>query len=352
MPGRPATDNCGRRIGLIESMKTLLPLVLAVMAGVSCGRPTGPGVPPVDRFAILAPASASTDLSTMFEPGAHAQWSQARSRLRAFQFYQQNLRSSCATCGANNLGRLLSAVPGGAFRYLTDHAIQIGVEAGSVKEHTCDGRQLAQVVIEDIAPIYHTGSHVTFIAMDEPFTAALPVRGDSPFGRCNFSIDQTVVQVDAFMDTVRATYPDVRIGLIEPYPYFRVDEIMTFVRALEDNEQTGLEFFRLDYDVRHRYNVDANTRTDLLRLRDFLNERGIEFEVIVTGYDGRTDAASVASAMALAYEISGVVGRPHAVVFQDWSADRLGLSTTAVNLPEQQAGSLTWLVNNGLGVFR
>jgi len=333
-------------------MQTLLLLVLAIMVGASCGRPTSPGTPPADRFAVLAPASNSADLVTMFAPAGQAQWSEARSRLRAFQFYQQSLRPSCATCGSNTVGRLLSAVPEGAFRYLKDQNIQIGIEAGSVKEHTCDGRELGRVLIEDVSPIYGTGAHVTYIAMDEPFTAALPVRGVSPFGRCNFTIDQTVVQVDAFMDTVRATYPDIRIGLIEPYPYFTVDELMTFVRALEENERVGLAFFRLDYDVRHRYNADANSRNDLLRLRDFLSGRGVEFEVIVTGYDGRTDAGSVASAMALAYEVSGVVGRPHSVVFQDWSSDRLGLGTSAVNLPEQQVGSLTWLLNNGLGVFR
>jgi hypothetical protein len=335
-----------------RSMKVLLPLVLAVVVGTSCGRPTSPGTPPADRFAVLAPASNSVDLATMFEPGGQAQWSQARSRLRAFQFYQQSLRPSCASCGANSVGRLLTAVPEGAFLYLKNHDIQIGIEAGAVKEHTCDGRELGRVLIDDLAPIYDTGAHVTYVAMDEPFTAALPVRGESPFGRCNFSIDQTVVQVDAFMDTVRATYPDIRIGLIEPYPYFTVDEIMTFVRALEENERVGLAFFRLDYDVRHRYNADTNSRNDLLRLRDFLSSRKVEFEVIVTGYDGRTDAGSVASAMALAYEVSGVVGRPHSVVFQDWSSDRLGLGTSASNLPEQQVGSLTWLLNNGLGVFR
>ena len=333
-------------------MKTLLPLVLAVMAGASCGRPTSPGTPPADRFAVLAPASNSADLAAMFQPAGQAQWATARSRLRAFQFYQQSLRPACTTCGANTVGRLLSAVPEGAFRYLKDQDIQIGVEAGAVKEHTCDGRELGRVLVDDLSPIYGTGAHVTYVAMDEPFTAALPVRGASPFGRCNFTIDQTVVQVDAFMDTVRASYPDIRVGLIEPYPYFTVDEIMTFVRTLEDNERVGLAFFRLDYDVRHRYNADSNSRNDLLRLRDFLAARRIEFEVIVTGYDGRTDAASVASAMALAYEVSGVIGRPHTVVFQDWSADRLGLGTSAVNLPEQQVGSLTWLLNNGLGIFR
>lgn len=327
-------------------------LLFALIAGVACGRPTSPGTPPADRFAILAPASASTDLASMFEPASQPQWAQARSRLRAFQFYQQSLRSSCPTCGGNTLGRLLTAVPEGAFRYLTEQGIQIGVEAGAVKEHTCSGRQLGEVVVEDMRPIYASGGHVTYIAMDEPFTAALPVRGPSPFGRCNFSIDQTVVQVDAFMDRVRERHPEIRIGLIEPYPYFTADEIMTFIRALEDNERVGLAFFRLDYDVRHRYNADTNSVADLRRLRDFLAGRGIEMEVIVTGYDGRTDAPAVASAMALAYEVSGAISRPHAVVFQDWSADRLLLGGAAVNLPEQQPGTLTWLLNNGIGVFR
>src|SRR5690606_20058550 len=121
--------------------------------------PTSPGVPPADRFAILAPASASVDLSSMFEAEGHAQWNQARSRLRGFQFYQQNLRTFCHSCGPNSLQRLLTARPGGAFRFLVDEGIQIGVEAGSVKEHTCDGRELARVLAEDMAPVYASGAH-------------------------------------------------------------------------------------------------------------------------------------------------------------------------------------------------
>ncbi len=327
-------------------------LLAAVMAGAACGRPTSPGAALADRFAVLAPASASADLATMFTPEGRSQWVQARSRLRGFQFYQQSLRTSCPTCGPNNVTRLLDATPEGAFRWLTGEGLQVGVEAGAVKEHTCDGRALGQVFISDVAPIYATGGHVTFLAMDEPFTAALPVRGLSPFGRCNFTIDQTVVQVRAFVDTVKAVYPDIRIGLIEPYPYFTVDEITTFIAVLAENVGLRLPFFRLDIDLRHRRNTDANASADLKRLRKFLADRGIEFEVIVTGYDGRTDAASVASAMALAYEVSGAIGKPSTVVFQDWSTDRLGLSSSAVNLPEQQVGALTWLMNNGVGVFR
>ncbi len=328
-------------------------IVLVVLTALgACGRPTSPGTPPVDRFAILAPASASADLATMFAPAREGEWAEARSRLRGFQFYQQSLRNDCRNCGGNAVWQLMAARPGGAFMFLQNLGIQIGIEAGAVKEHTCDGRELGRVVLRDIAAIYSSGAHVTYIAMDEPFTAALPVRGESPFGRCNFDIDRTVVEVAAFIRTVRAVHPGIRFGLIEAYPYFTVDEITTFIQALEDNEQVGLSFFRLDFDVRHRLNTDANSRHDLRRLRDFLAGRGLEMELIVTGYDGRTDAPSVASAMALAYEVSGAIGRPHAVVFQDWSSDRFDLGTEAVNLPERQVGALTWLLNNGVGLFR
>lgn len=328
-------------------MKSLaLALIIPVAA---CGRPTEPGAVPQDRFAILAPASASADFSSMFSPAAHGQWSTARSRLRAFQFYQQSLRPSCATCGPNSVSTLLNALPGGAFRFLKDQGIQIGVEAGAVKEHTCDGRQMARVFLDDVAPIYVSGASVTYVAMDSPFLAALPVRAPSPIGRCDFSINEAVVHVAAFIRTVREALPGLRVGLIEPYPYFTMDEIMTFVRALGDNEGVGLSFFRLDYDMRHRFNVDSNTPADLKRLTAFLADRRIDFEVIVTGYDGRTDAPAVASALALAYEVNGAVGRPSAVAFQDFSGDG-GISS--VNLPEQQTGALTWLVNNGVSVFR
>ncbi len=323
---------------------------LGVVALAGCGRATSPGEASVDRFMILAPASASADLVRMFQPDGQEQWAEARSRARGFQFYQQNLRSSCPTCRGNLAPSLLAV---NAFRFLTERGIQINVEAGAVKEHTCNGQQLGKVLIEDLSAVYASGAHVTAVAMDEPFTAGLPVRdASSGLGHCDFTVDQVVVEVDRFVNTVRQTYPDIRFGLIEAYPSFSVDELMTFVATLIDNEQVPLSFFRLDYDVRHRFTSDADSRKDIKRLADFLASRRIEFEVIVTGYDGRTDAEAVASAMALAYEVSGVVGRPNAVVFQDWSNDRLGLGTDAVNLPESEPGSLTWLANHAIGVFR
>jgi hypothetical protein len=330
------------------------PLLLVVLAlGVSsaCGRPTEPSSTTVDRFAIMAPASASADLGTMFTESGAADWADARSRLRGFQFYQQSLRDFCATCGPNTISRFLNARPGGAFAWLTSEGIQVGVEAGAVKEHTCDGRRTGEMVINDMAPIYGTGSHVTFIAMDEPFTAALPLSEPGAGPRCNFDIDQTVREVKNFIDTVHAQYPGIRIGLIEPYPFFTVDQITGFLVALE-NAGVRLPFFRLDFDLRHRKNADTNSSADLKKLRSYLSGRGIDFELIVTGYDGKTDAGAVASAMALAYEVRGAVGRPHAVSFQDWSSDRNGTGTSAVNLPERQVGSLAWLVNNGVDVFR
>lgn len=327
----------------------LLGLVVA-LAG--CGRPTSPSASTADvRFAILAPASASLDLPAMFTEAGAAQWAQARSKLRGFQFYQQSLRNWCTSCGTNTVARMLEARPGGAFRWLSQNGIQIGVEAGAIKEHTCDGRALAQVALSDMAPIYSSGSHVTFVAMDEPFAAALPGRAELGLAHCDFSIDQAVVEVQRFTDAILSVHPSIRVGLIEPYPFFTVDEIFGFIGALE-NAGVQIPFFRLDFDLRHRLNEEANSTSDLRRLRDFLAGRGIDFEVIVTGYDGRTDAESVASAMALAYEVSGAIGRPFAVVFQDWSSDRLGLVSGAVNLPETTVGSLTWLLNNGVDVFR
>lgn len=326
-------------------------LCVLVAASAACGRPTSPTEAARENFAIMAPASASGDLGLMFTEAGASQWAEARSRLRGFQFYQQSLRNLCPTCGGNTLQRLMTARSGGPFAWLSSQGIQIGVEAGAVKEHTCNGAELGRVVLRDVEPIYASGSHVTFMAMDEPFTAALPARERSSLGRCDFTIDATVIEVKAFVDTVRAAYPAIRIGLIEPYPYFTVEELTLFVVALE-NAGVRVPFFRLDFDLRHRRNTDSNANADLRRLRSFLSGRGIDFELIVTGYDGKTDASAVASAMALAYEVSGAVGQPHGVVFQDWSSDRLGVGSTAVNLPDRQVGSLAWLVNNGVDVFR
>jgi len=330
--------------------RMVIPCALLV-AAAACGRPTGPSDTPVDRFAILAPASGSSDLAMMFTDEGAPLWEQARSRLRGFQFYQQILRSACPTCGPNSGLQLAQVRPGGAFSWLTQQGIQIGVEAGAVKEHTCNGRQLALVALDDISVIYASGGHVTFLAMDEPFTAGLADSSSDAVPNCGLSIDDTVVQVQAFVETVLAAHPEIRIGLIEPYPRFSVAQIASFIDALR-NVGVRLPFFRIDLDLRLRRNTDANVDADLRQLRGFLASRGMDFEVIVTGYDGETNAAAVASAMALAYEVAGAIGRPFGAVFQDWSSDRSGGGTSAVNLPESQVGSLTWLLNNGVSVFR
>jgi hypothetical protein len=332
-------------------MKRSFFLCVLLAVASACGRPIGPSEVTPDRFAILAPASASADLGAMFTEAGAAQWVEARGKLRGMQFYQQSLRDVCPSCGSNSLSRLMASRSGGPFAWLSSQGIQIGVEAGAVKEHTCDGRELGRVVLADIAPVYAAGSHVTFIAMDEPFTAALPAQEPSLLSRCEFTINRTVIEVKAFVDTVHARYPAIKVGLIEPYPYFSMDNIITYIAAME-NAGVRVPFFRLDFDMRHRRNTDSNANADLRRLRSFLNSQDIDLELIVTGYDGKTDAGAVASALALAYEVSAAVGTPHAVVFQDWSTDRLGLGSTAVNLPESQVGSLTWLVNNGVDVFR
>lgn len=294
----------------------------------------------------LTPNLASRDMLNLFSKPD--QWTEARSKINVFKFYQAQLGSSCSVCGNNILPNFLSTTTGGAFRWLNKQNIKIAIEAASVKEWNCNGKMPGDNVAATIGAINavnSSGGSVSYIAMDEPFVAGKD---------CGQSADVTVLQVKYYIDQVKRVFPSVQIGLIEAYPAQSVKEIEDYVVKLE-NSGGRVSFLHIDM---HRRGALSNndTSADLREFESFSKSHGITFGAIVWGDRGDSGMNFFNDAQLVALSIRSAVGLPSHLIFQSWSSyfsekNYPDLRLVPDNLPETKDFTLTWIVNRVMEEF-
>lgn len=286
----------------------------------------------------FTPNVASRDMLNLFSDAS--QWPAARSKIDVFKFYIQQASPSdnCQGCGRNVFSNFVKVVPGGAFKWLNSNSIKIGLEAGAVKDWNC-GRvptDAVETTVQAVSAIHASGAVVSYVAMDEPYVSVREW--------CRQPIEKVSEHVSYYIKRVNDSYPGVKVGLIEPYPFFTVEEIESFIISLE---KTGvrLPFFHLDM---HRAGALANSDIgeDLRNIEKFCKSRGIEFGVIVWGDNGGSNQLFFNSAMYTASTIRAGIGIPDHLIFQSWSeASGGGDKIYPDNLPEDSPMTFTWIVN-------
>jgi len=242
-------------------------------------------------------------------------------------------------CGPNTYPNLVKAVPEGMFKWLSDRFV-LSFEAGSVKEFSCTAETLEPVILYTnvaIANIKKAGGRLSYISLDEPFTAGTANEDRSPFGQpnwgCNLTPEQVAVLQKQFNDGIHARHPEVQIGLIEPYPHFTPDEIMTNILALEAAGIT-LPYFHLDFDQPRAAREDKDWRSDIARIREFCRAKGIPFGVILVGWDGRTNEQYAAGYWGVARTTLQSVGVTEHTVLQSWAEDPPGQLNSLKHIPD------------------
>lgn len=288
------------------------------------------------RRAWFAPNVGTRDTLRLFEQPET--WAQARGRLGVFQLYAQNLASmepaQCPTCNDVLLPGLERV---DAFRKLKQWNVALAFEMGSVKHHTCEGAKAADFGAYVVGLVEARGGEVSFIAMDEPYAG-----GNMQVGaeNCRYSRDQSADQVARFVERMREKAPGVRVGDIEPYPYFKMSELMTWVDALRARG-VDLAFFHVDIDRNHAKKIKADVYGDLGRMRTFLAERGIPMGVIFNGHEleapSRTDAQYYDAVLGHARETQAKLGSIDHAIVQSWFQVN-GESTLPANLPFEGKG--------------
>ena len=158
------------------------------------------------------------------------------------------------------------------------------------------------------------------------------------------------------MSAVTRAHPDVRIGMIEAYPSFDVED---FVRMLALMRERGVPPAFLHIDA-HLPALDPrrhNLARDMARLSVIAGEAGVPFGVIVWGENGDDAEAFAAEAMTLATAFGEGFALwrrvPDHVVIQSWAQSATRVERVIPpNLPESDPHTLPGILHRVLQAWR
>lgn len=294
-----------------------------------------------------APNMGSVDFLGLFSQPES--WEKARERVDVFKFYGNSVWGFPYDIGGANV--LDAFVDVAAFQRLHDWGIAVALELGVIKFFACEPESWVEYADLTISNIEANGGRVSFIAMDEPLLGGQLVENGQT---CGYSIEESAQVVAEYVRMVKDAHPDVAIGTIETIPPQTADEVGQWIVALE---AAGVvpAFLHLDVEISLGVN-DPGFVAALGQLRDFSEERGIPFGLILTADWQRADSdrGYYDSVMQWASSIAERLGRPTHLVFQSWIGPApSGLHEMPVNLPEDDPDvySHTRLILDGLGLL-
>ena len=305
----------------------------------------------------FGPNMGSRDYAELFtEPG---NWSLTRSKVDVFKFHVQNvLDVPCDICGDNTLQKFVQA---GAFDKLTEWGMPIAVDVGAVKEWGCSGDDGFRVAKEAVENIRNNGGEVAILVMDEPYLGGQLTANNIT---CGHTMEQSADATAHFINLVKAEYPNILVGLTEPYPYFSTDELTQWVEALEARG-TPPAFFHLDVNMLEGGRRLENWRvtSDLQALDQFSRENGIPFGVIFTSntkWNAKSNREYYDASMAWIRLVNDAIGKPQHAIFNSWIgttsdgiSNKPGVHEIPVNLSQNdpEEYSHVRLINDGLNIF-
>jgi hypothetical protein len=301
-----------------------------------------PAVDLHDDLVWYGPNMGSVDFPELFSQPEL--WSTARDRVDVFKFASNALAGFPYDIGGDNV--LDTFVEVGAFAKLHEWGIAISVEAGAIKFFACEAQSWADYANLAIDNVEANGGQVSFLSMDEPLIGGQVVENGQT---CGLTMDETAAVVAEFVSLVTTAHPDVIVGDIEAYPHYPVADLEQWILALQDAGVTPA-FLHLDVDIERAEVESQNVIDDLRRLRDFSEQQGIPFGVILTANWTFTDSDEryFQSTTEWADTVTTALGRTSHVIFQSWWGPApSGLHEVPINLPEDDPAvpSHTRLIN-------
>ena len=138
-----------------------------------------------------------------------AGWPSTRERVHVAKLYVDWIDSA-------SVSTLTSAV-----RVMADNHIATAVELGGLRDWGCTSTIMIEVEGDKLAKLTDAGGALTYVVMDDPF--GYTMERANPQG-CGYSALQVSEQLVDFVRAMRSAHHGVRIGLIEPVPWFWVGE--------------------------------------------------------------------------------------------------------------------------------
>jgi len=295
----------------------------------------------------FSPNMGSVDFPELFSQPDR--WAAAREAVDVFAFSANSMSGDPYDIGGDNVLDTFVAVD--AFAHLYRWDIPIAIEGGAVKFFACDHASWADYANRAIANVEAHGGRVTFFTMDEPLLGGQLVENGMA---CGYAIEETAAEVAEFVADVTAEHPDVRIGVVEPYPHIGADELLAWLSALA-NAGAAPAFFHLDVDMERVAVEGHDVAGDLARLAAGSAAAGVPFGVILTSNwtEAGTDAGYVASTLEWAEVVQGAIGSPTHLVVQSWQGPAAsGRHEVPINLPDEVGAiSHTRLILDLLAIF-
>jgi hypothetical protein len=288
----------------------------------------------------FAPVPGALDYLRLFEHSE--EWARARSVITVFKFYQQHTQTPAPSIvGPNGYDALVRA---GAFRKLAEWGIKTSIEVGAVKEFWCtsdaSGMEASiQATLGSARAVQDAGGSLQYLAMDEPFVSGRQRVCGGP------ALEPTADRLKTYMTAVRAAQPNIKLGLIDAYPFSSAADFERMLALLHDRG-VAPSFLHLDVDW-HALKAGEFAR-DVPRIAAAAKAEGIPFGVVVWGYNGdadrlfASDAGEITNLLAQTFETWD--NMPEQIVFQSWAVSGTGLLITPSLLPETRLYTHTSLV--------
>lgn len=203
--------------------------------------------------------------------------------------------------------------------------LKLGLEVGAVKPWGIT----AQKTFDAQRPMWDRfsslGGSIDALAMDEPLCCVQT--------SLKQSTDYAVEQTAQFIALVRAHYPEVRLGDIEPYPSLSLAELTAWIDALEARLKQmnvrGLDFFRVDVDWCHFTlggRIHPGNWPEVKKLEAACRQRKMAFSLIYWAADYPAldrlkladDSTWYVSLMRQGNDYAFVGGSPDQYVIESW----------------------------------
>ncbi len=281
------------------------------------------------------------------------QWPHARANIDVFSFYQQSILNTdsiyCKPCGDVSYINLLAA---GAFSKLKQWNIDIAMESIAIDGNLgCEAEAGIPQTLHAMNNIYQGGGEVAYIALDSSYLRGVQTGG--PAIPCKYTIQRSAQEVAEYITTIKSLHPSIKIGDVEPLPYFRAQQHIDWVLELERQGIT-LDFYHLDVsrNTAKAWNVDV--APDIQQLKTFFANKNIPFGIIYWGDTlESTDASFYNNVLQWVTYLKDrdLIADHH--IFQSWHTDPQGNQRIPINLPEDDSNvySMTRLLTDGLALL-
>jgi hypothetical protein len=288
---------------------------------------------PADKPEDFPTPNGSDDFMALFEPGAP--WATALDQLTGFKIHSWMIRHYLTDDELVTIDT-----------FLRDAGIPLMIEAEPLDPPdpaVCEHSESFEgpYEIENLQRLADLDVHVAAISFEQPYTYGVLWTGP---GRCEYTLERTVLEVADWIAEVKEIYPDSVVGSIEGLWLDHEDPVANYATWLDGFEEiTGepLPFIYVDVDWRRPDWVEV-----LRGIEAVADERGIPFGVLYNGTLGSAATSEewlqLTAERVAAYEAVGG-GTPQHVSLQSWA------DLPDVMLPDDDVGAFTHLLRRYVG---